>query len=498
VTDQIPMELLGHQEEFLFAKEYAVALVTGLGGGKTWIGTHYAETKALANPGVKGLVFANTYKQLRGATVDRLIQHLEEHGVRYDFNRSEMLLTLEKECQIFLRSMENYDDIRGIEFGWAYGDEVRDMVEEAIDVVVGRLRDKRCDAIQLRLTTTPAGLNWIYERFVVKVAAAQKALHEAGGDIEKVSRSIRRYLSYRLIHASSFENPHLPEDYLLTLDTYDPQLRKQEALGLFVNVYAGNAYKSFSREHNVRPCPYDPLLPIRICFDFNASYPAPMGCNIGQVHGSEAWMVDEISIQGGTTPQVIEEFIRRYGDTGIDHRAPIKVYGDATSKRLSTQTGKSDYSIIMQGLREKFEYVELMVRKKSNPLVVDRVASTNARLCDGKRRRRLFADPKCVELIADWERVTWKPGVRQLEKGNALRTHHSDATDYFVHEEWPLLMGGTAGVNSRGSGSSAMRVHSQQRRGSIAINQSRVPINTGRRLSLRTGLGESRCRNVSR
>jgi hypothetical protein len=60
-------------------------------------------------------------------------------------------------------------------------------------------------------------------------------------------------------------------------------------------------------------------------------------------------------------------------------------------------------------------------------------------LCTYSGQRRLLVDPKCRELIKDFERVSWKTdshgnSQKDLDKSELLRTHISDAVDWVVKE----------------------------------------------------------------
>jgi hypothetical protein len=55
----------------------------------------------------------------------------------------------------------------------------------------------------------------------------------------------------------------------------------------------------------------------------------------------------------------------------------------------------------------------------------------------------LLVDPKCQELIKDFERVCWKSDPHgnlqnNLDKTDLLRTHISDAVGYWVVREHPI------------------------------------------------------------
>jgi len=49
---------------------------------------------------------------------------------------------------------------------------------------------------------------------------------------------------------------------------------------------------------------------------------------------------------------------------------------------------------------------------------------------------QLFIDPKCQELIADLEQVSYKPGSSEIDKErDPRRTHLSDALGYLIWQE---------------------------------------------------------------
>jgi len=289
---------------------------------------------------------------------------------------------------------------------------------------------------------------------------------------------LRTYLGYRLITATSDDNPYLPEQYMLILEGYDPLMAEQERRGKFVNIYSGRCYPMFDFDASVSSrASYQPGLPIAACFDFNSSYPAPMACVLGHDVKGDAWAFDEIAIAGGNTPEVCAEIINRYPH----HRAGIWIYGDATGQTKGATTGKSDYAVIAEHLRG-YRGFRMVTERRDNPLVVDRIAAVNGKLCRADQTRHLIVHPRCKELILDLDQVCWKPGTRVIDKSNPLRTHLSDAAGYWVHEEWPLQIGPAVAASSRGADSTAQRYASAARRGSIAATGGvRQSISTGRR-----------------
>jgi hypothetical protein len=100
-------------------------------------------------------------------------------------------------------------------------------------------------------------------------------------------------------------------------------------------------------------------------------------------------------------------------------------------------TGTTDYTMLQGFLyRAGFRKVKLRVPQK-NPPVLSRVQKVNALLTNTLGEVRLEVDPKCDELIKDFEQVMFKPDSGVIDKVRDLRrTHASDALGYLV---WALF-----------------------------------------------------------
>jgi hypothetical protein len=113
----------------------------------------------------------------------------------------------------------------------------------------------------------------------------------------------------------------------------------------------------------------------------------------------------------------------------------VFVYGDASGQRRQT-TGDSDYQIIREYLR-KAGYRDVRYNiPAANPSVRDRVGMVNAKLWSALEQAEVVVDPRCKELIRDFEEVTYKPGSGVIDKDrDPKRTHASDAMGYLVWQE---------------------------------------------------------------
>jgi hypothetical protein len=131
----------------------------------------------------------------------------------------------------------------------------------------------------------------------------------------------------------------------------------------------------------------------------------------------------------------VKAFTERYPR----HALGVTVYGDASGQNLKT-SGVTDYQMIRDAFQEKgITNVNYKV-PPSNPGVRDRITLTNGRLKSASGNIALLVDPKCKELIQDFEQVSYKIDSTQVDKDrDRMRTHASDAVGYLL---WQECMGG--------------------------------------------------------
>jgi hypothetical protein len=211
--------------------------------------------------------------------------------------------------------------------------------------------------------------------------------------------------------------------------SYDEAFFKQEVLGSYLNLQAGQVYYAFERSGNVGDYELDEEEPLLWSWDFNVN---PMSSVIAQRRGDEIYVLDEICLRSSATPEACEEFERRYGK----HRSGVRVVGDASGRQRHTTSAYSDYQLIREFFARRGELRGRVTAPRSNPPVRDRLNLTNAWLCCANETRRLFIDRRCRELIKDLEQVSYKPESGAIDKEkDANRTHLSDALGYLLWHE---------------------------------------------------------------
>jgi hypothetical protein len=122
----------------------------------------------------------------------------------------------------------------------------------------------------------------------------------------------------------------------------------------------------------------------------------------------------------------------------------VYIYGDATGEQRKTSASRTDWQIVKNFFGRYTDRYRASFRVASaNPPVKDRTNCVNALLRNHAGQHRLQIDPRCKQLIKDFEQVSWKAdphgnSLAELDKSDPMRTHASDAAGYFVAREFPM------------------------------------------------------------
>lgn len=229
---------LPKQYEFLTSPAHFAAFIAGIGSGKTTTGTHRGVRAAFGQIGNEtiptpntGMVCAPTYDMINLIVVPSYFEVLggleKDGGLIRDYNKSEKIFTLVNGSKIVFRSTDNPERLRGPNLSWIHLDEAALMTEDVWKILFGRIRAHGKFGY-IWLTSTPAGRNWIYQRWVQD-----------------------RRNSYHLVQMHTFENIFLHPDFIKELaEEYAGDYAKQELGGAFV-AFKGLIYPEFNPDRHI-------------------------------------------------------------------------------------------------------------------------------------------------------------------------------------------------------------------------------------------------------
>ena len=382
-----------------------------VGSGKSQALCQEAIKLAYINSGRMGLIGAPTYPMLRDATLMSMLAVLDENSIPFELNKAENTLTLEDTgSKILFRSMDDYERLRGTNLAWFGIDELTYTHEEAWIRLEARLRDPEATRLCGYAVWTPKGFDWVYRRFIRGMTDG-----------------------YACVLARANENRYLlekvPDFYERLKTSYDEAFYKQEVLGEYLNPKSGLVYHAFDRNVSVQEQKCDERLPLLWALDFNVN---PMSSIVAQKDGSEVRVVDEIVLKRASTLDACEEFVKRYPQWA----AGVVVYADASAYHMQT-AGTSDNDMLKDFFADYGKHRVQYRIPRSNPSVQMRVRLVNGKLKAADGETTLLVDPRCKELIADFDEVSYARDSLDIDKDNdPKRTHLSDALGYMVWQEF--------------------------------------------------------------
>ena len=248
LRDKILADCLPAQRDFLSDEDHRIlSYIGGFGSGKSFALAAKIIFLGLRNPGGTLMACEPTFPMIRTVLVPALDGALAQWDIDYEFRASsqpEYKINLPTgPVTVFCQSAENYQRIRGQNICAAVWDECDtspvDTAQKAGEMLLARMRTGNVN--QLAVASTPEGFRWAYRTFV----------EQDGPD-------------KRLIRVRTQDNPHLPEDFIPSLErNYPSQLIQAYLEGHFVNLASCALYPEFDRSLNytdTQPEPNDTIL----------------------------------------------------------------------------------------------------------------------------------------------------------------------------------------------------------------------------------------------
>ena len=383
------MKLTAPQKKISDSKARFRVVSAGRRFGKTWLSINEL-AKFARFPNQRVAYMAPTYKQAKQVVFQDLLDQLYAKNWIEKVNQSELSIKLVNGSTIFLLSLDSFEHIRGRKFHFVVIDEAATVNPEAWFTVV---RPCLSDTDGHALFIGTPRKNWFYDLWLTDDP---------------------QWESFQFTTA---EGGNVSEQELLQAQQdLDERTYRQEYEAAFIS-WNGTVAYAFEPETHLKPAPQiDPLTPLVAGTDFNVD---PMSAAIGVYRNDVLHIIDEIEIYGSNTQELCTELRSRYPHNNIT------VYPDASGGARSTASGNLSDHVILNNNGFK------VITGRTNPAVMDRIASVNAMFKNKNGQSRLYIDPKCRKLRECLMKMSYKPDSRIPDKSSGY-DHMPDALGYAV------------------------------------------------------------------
>ncbi len=396
----LDFQLHTRQLEFVTATEHFLALVGGIGSGKTISGVVRSILASFGQIGDQrgrvpnsGMITAPTYPMLRDATLHTFFEYAgypkRPGSLVADFNKSEMQATMINGSRILFRSADNPDRLRGPNLSYWFGDEAAMYSPAVWRVMIGRLREHGVFGYAW-LSTTPRGRNWLWKQFV--------------------QTATKRH---RIIKAKTRDNPFAAVDFVESLEAeYSGDFAAQELDGEFV-AHEGLIYPEFDRDRHKLVGSVDLPHAKRIVAGVDWGFTNPGVITVGAAGGDgQVSVLAEEYRRQRRIEEWVDVAVQMRDTWGIErfYCDPSEpTYIDKFNQAgLKAEPANNDVNAGIQEVRRL-----LVVRRDDKP--------------------RLFVSSACGNLISEFEQYQWAEGRDGLtDKPLKANDHAMDALRYML------------------------------------------------------------------
>jgi len=355
--------------------------VGGVRSSKTYSGAVKGVLLNLAVPGCAGIAVAPSFPMVREVLVDAYLKVLKfmQLDDYFRYNKSDHKLTFWNGSQILFRSASDPLSLEGLTADWFHLDEAAQVVRQAFMELVNRVsKSEHLGRGRGWLTLTPKGQNWVYDESLR--AATDK--------------------SYSIEHILTKDAGLVADDDIeWARKNLEPRYFRQQYEATFEN-WVGLVYDDFTVEKNVRPCKYNPALPVYVGLDFGWNDPAvAIWMQYDAVLG-DWYVIGEFSrshLPPATFAQVLHGEPVQFPN--MTFRAPcvskdVSIFHAGHEANISRQEadGLSIHKILGN--------YGIDVKSRQHK-VFQRIQSVRAKILTADGDTHLFVDPGCIGLIKD-------------------------------------------------------------------------------------------------
>lgn len=403
---KIDYNKLPYQAEFHDSTSPNVLLSAGYGAGKTFSLVMKGFRLMNINRGIPGGLLCPNFKMFRRDVLPTIKQICSANNIPMFYRRmdQELIFPITESSVYVFHSEDDGLSIKGPNLGWGLINEVTLCTRGAFEVFLSRMRIKDSKLLQIAMSGTPEGFNWVYDDFI---SSPRSDTHLIFGDM-------------RL-------NTNVASGYADRLwSTYDEKTRQMYVEGKFVNLKGDAAIHAFNRAVHCKPVEFNRNDEVWVAVDFNVDpmaasfwHPTPIGSGRIKLRG-----FGELKLRNADTRQLGAAIREALGRT-----SGVVLFPDPAGKARATRSHHSDIMIL-----EEMGFTQQRYKSRIAS-VRDCVNAVNAAF--HKDLIELDAS-KMPETIRDLEQVVWKDGVFEFDKSQRDRTHWLDGLKNMVDFEMPI------------------------------------------------------------
>lgn len=398
------------QTKVLLSKKRKKAVVAGRGSGKTEIARRYFVAESQVKkpwPDPRILYTLPTHEQAKEVAWKPIKGLLPQEQIKFK-DENNMTIELYNGCVIKVSGTEKPHRLEGVQYDLIISDESSDQKPKIYDVNLGpAMTHRKCK---------------LWRIGVPKRRGVGGADFKAFFDLGMAGHPEIDSFTWTTDTVVDPEEVKKAKEFLASEDYKEQYHATWQGA-------TGKIYYAFDEEENVSDTAiYHPGKPIIVGMDFNVS---PMSWVLCHYIDNKFYAFDTIYEKDSNTRKSLDVLYKLYGQ----HLGKWVFIGDATSRSRKTSSSTTDYAIIQNDMRFKGKEV---LFPKSNPPVVDRWANVNRLLCSSDYVRSVYINPKCKELIADFDLYTYKEGSNEPNTVKNTLGHLTDAFGYAMNVISPM------------------------------------------------------------
>lgn len=387
-----------HQKTFLQSKAPERLLVAGFGSGKTLVGAAEHIKLATLNPKLESLVVVANIPIARKTVIPVMNKMLEESDIKFDYNKNNFTWYLPQfKHTIFIQSAEYPENLKGSNVTHVWFDELAIMDRDAYIQGIARAREPKAFKYpRVFATTTPEGLNWVYEEFIQKKIDGRE-----------------------VVFGRTLDNPALPNSYIKQLESrYTEDQKKMYLGGEFVANREGLVIPEWDSVYSCSELPDDQFYEYYdryVSMDLGVRDKTAILFGTYYYRTAKLVIEDEVIMQGSQmTTLKIAEYVKHKEEKLWGKYPKVKRYADTSNLMLLQDLGMlHDMYVIPTGK----DTLEAMINQ--------------TRLWVGAGRINVMRN--CSELVSSLPLVKWNPNKHRADIQRSESYGHGDALMALVY-----------------------------------------------------------------